>query len=221
MEKSQIIRILTVAFFLINIKSIIAQMESVVARKSPYPIADIILKRWSSRAMSGEPITDDKLLPLFAAACWAPSAYNNQPWRFIYAKRDTPAWNTLFNLLVEFNQGWCKNAAALVVVVSKNTFDYNGSLSRTHSFDTGAAWQNLALQGTAQGLIVHGMEGFDYERAKKELSIPDGYTVEVMIAIGLPGDIKNLPKELQEKEKPSDRKSVSELISEGSFKFLS
>ena len=65
--------------------------------------------------------------------------------------------------------------------------DYNGKPSITHSFDAGAAWENLALQGSLMGLVTHGMEGFDYEKAKKELEIPDEYQVEAMIAIGRPG----------------------------------
>ena len=62
------------------------------------------------------------------------------------------------------------------------------------------------------------MEGFDYEKAKKACNIPDGYTVEAMIAVGKPGKISDLPKELQEREEPSDRKPISELIFEGTFK---
>jgi len=186
-------------------------------RKPEYPIDPLFINRWSPRAMSGEKISQEQLMTLFEAARWAPSSYNAQPWYFIYAHRETPAWATLFNLMVEFNQGWTKNAAVLVVVVSHNNFDFNGKPERTHSFDTGAAWLSLALQGTISGLVVHGMEGFDYDKAKKDLKIPDGYTVEAMIAIGKPGKKESLPAELQEKEVPSDRKKVAEFAFEGVF----
>ena len=189
-------------------------------RKARYSVDDIILHRWSPRAMSGEEITDEELMPLFEAARWAPSSYNNQPWRFIYAKRNTPHWDKLFNLMVEFNQGWAKDAAVLVVIVSCDTFKFNGKPARTHSFDTGSAWENLALQGTLNGLVVHGMEGFDYKRAKLELNIPDGYTVEAMCAIGKLGKREVLPEDLQEKVTPSDRKSIESFIFEGEFKKL-
>src|SRR3989344_6182973 len=92
-------------------------------RKSEYKIKETILYRWSPRAMSGEKITKEELMTLFEAARWAPSSYNNQPWRFIYALRETIHWNRIFNLLQEFNQIWAKNAAALIVIISKNTFD--------------------------------------------------------------------------------------------------
>jgi nitroreductase len=168
--------------------------------------------------MSGESITDEELKTLFEAARWAPSSFNNQPWCFIYAKRNTPHWETLFDLLVPANQEWAKKAAALVVMISRNNFAYNNKPSRTHSFDAGAAWENLALQGYDNGLVVHGMEGFDYERAKQTLRIPEGYTVEAMCAIGKPGKKEDLPKEMQEREIPSDRVPLESIISEGSFK---
>lgn len=189
-----------------------------INRKSEYPIHELILNRWSPRAMSGESISDAELMSLFEAARWAPSSYNGQPWRFIYAKRDTPAWNILYDLMVQFNKDWTKNAAVIMVIVSRDTFEYNNKSSRTHSFDTGSAWENLALQGTAMGLVVHGMEGFDYKKAKEALHIPDGYTVEAMCAVGRPGKKEDLPQEMQKDETPSDRKPITTFAFEGTFK---
>lgn len=184
-------------------------------RKPAHTILDLILNRHSPRAMSGEKITEHELLQLFEAARWAPSSFNNQPWRFIYAHRETAAWKVLFDLMVPFNQSWAKDAAVLLVVVSSNLFEKTKKPSRTHSFDTGAAWENLALQAYSMGLVTHGMEGFDYDRAQKELNIPDDYTVEAMVAIGRPGKLENLAKELQERELLSDRKPVEMFIFEG------
>ncbi len=189
-----------------------------VERKATYPIGNIFLQRWSPRAMTGEQLSEQKLLSLFEAARWAPSSYNNQPWRFLYAKRNTKEWDVFFDLMVEFNQSWAKNASALVVVVSKKTFDFNGKPAQTHSFDTGAAWMSLALQATKQGLVTHGMQGFDYDKAKKVLNVPDDYNVEAMLAIGKQGEKDLLPKEMQDKEEPSDRKKLSEIAWEGKFK---
>ena len=111
-----------------------------------------------------------------------------------------------------------KNAAVLIVMNSKKTVDYNGKPAETHSFDTGSAWETLALQGSINNLVVHGIQGFDYENAKTELKIPDGYQVEEMAAIGKLGKKEDLQKELQEKEFPSDRKKISEIIFEGEFR---
>jgi nitroreductase len=86
-----------------------------------------------------------------------------------------------------------------------------------HLFDCGNAFENLALQGTAMGLVVHGMAGFDYERARSELGVPETFAVAAMFAVGKPGDPNDLPEKLREREKPSGRRAVTESISEGRF----
>jgi nitroreductase len=188
-------------------------------RKPKYPIDELFLDRWSPRAMSGEALTEEELLTLFEAARWAPSSYNNQPWRILYARRDTEHWPLFLDLLVEGNRAWAKDAAALVLFVSKETFDFNGQPYPTHSFDTGAAWENIALQATLKGLVTHGMQGFDYERARAELNIPEGFRVEAMAVIGRPGDPATLPEETRKREAPSDRKPLAEIVCEGPFRF--
>ncbi len=187
-------------------------------RRPEHAIEPLFYRRWSPRAMSGERLDQATLLRLFEAARWAPSSYNNQPWRFIYAHRGTKDWDRLFGLLVEGNAQWAHAAAVLVVIASKKVFDYNGKPSVTHAFDTGAAWQNLALQASLLGLVAHGMQGFDYERARTELGVPDEYSVEAMVAIGHPGNIEDLPENRREQELPSDRKKLSEIVMEGRFR---
>ena len=168
--------------------------------------------------MTGEMLSDEELMSVFEAGRWAPSSYNNQPWRFIYAKRDTSSWKTLFGLLVEGNQSWAQHAAALVVVVSHNTFEHNNKPPRTHSFDAGAAWENMALEATSRGLVIHGMEGFDYDKARKTLGIPYDYTIEAMVAIGKRAKKDVLPEKMQEYEYPNDRKPLKEIVMEGKFR---
>jgi nitroreductase len=73
--------------------------------------------------MSGEEISREELMRLFEAARWAPSLFNAQQWRALYARRGTEHWQTFFNLLVEGNKSWAKSAAALVVFFSRKTFD--------------------------------------------------------------------------------------------------
>jgi nitroreductase len=188
-------------------------------RIADQPIENLFLDRWSPRAMTGEPISEPDLMTLFEAARWAPSANNNQPWRFLYARRDSQQWPLFFDLLVEANKVWAHNAAALLVIVSKTSFDHNGKPSITHSFDCGAAWASLALQGSLKGLVVHGMQGFDYARARTVLAIPDDFQVEAMAAVGMPGPKESLPEELQKRELPNDRKKLVETVCEGAFRF--
>jgi len=188
-------------------------------RQADHPVDPLFIDRWSPRAMSGEEITVEELMVLFEAARWAPSSYNNQPWRILYARRNSEQWPLFFDLLVDTNKAWCRNAAALLVLVSKTTFDHNGKPSRTHTYDTGAAWENLALQGFLKGYVVHGMQGFDYERARTDLNIPDGFQVEAMAAVGRPGTVDDLPVELQQRESPNDRRKLEQTVCEGPFRF--
>ena len=194
-------------------------MTSFEGRTADHPIEELLLKRWSPRAFSGAPIDRETLLTIFEAARWAPSSYNSQPWRYVYALRDTPAWPGFLALLVEGNQAWAKNAAALIVAVSKSTMSPRGEEmhSHSHSFDAGAGWQNMALQATALGWHTHAMVGFDMARAAAELHIPEGYRVESAIAIGKRGDKATLPEQLQGMETPNARNPVASFAFEGAF----
>jgi nitroreductase len=191
--------------------------KEINGRKSDYEVNDIFLKRHSPRALSGETITKEELMTLFEAARWAPSSYNAQPWRFIYAMRDTPEFEKLYSFLIDFNKTWCIRASALIVVISKKTFEYNGKENINHSSDTGAAWENLALQAETMNLVAHGMNGFDYTQAKTELGIPDDYQVEMMIAVGKHGNMEDLPEDMRVGEKPNNRKPISEIVFENAF----
>jgi nitroreductase len=214
----------TVTGFIIGKKTVCKQrtVKSAIAqfRKAEHPVDPLFVNRWSPRAMSGEAVTQEELNSLFEAMRWAPSSYNEQPWRIVYAFNNTREWNLFFDLLVPFNQEWVKNAGALLLIVSKNNFTHNNTYSVSHSFDTGAAVQNLALQGDLMNLVVHGMAGFDYQKAKELLQIPDDYTIEAMFAVGKPGEITRLPEAMQANEKPSDRKKIEQFTHQGKFTSL-
>lgn len=188
-------------------------------RRPKHPIEPLILDRWSPRAMSGEEISPNELMRLFEAARWAPSSFNAQQWRALYARRESEHWPAFFNLLVEGNRVWAQKAAALVVFISRKNFEYNNKPSVSHSYDCGAAWQNFALQGFSQGFVVHGMEGFDYDRARIDLKIPNEFEIEAMAAVGKPGDKTALPEKLQQSESPNERRKISASICEGPFSF--
>ncbi len=187
-------------------------------RKADHPIHPLILNRWSPRAMTGEELSPSELLSLFEAARWAPSSYNNQPWRFLYARKNTPHWNLFFDLLVDFNKGWCQKASVLGVIASHKIFEKNKKASATHAYDTGAAWENFALEGNSRNLVVHGMEGFDYQKARTTLHIPEEFEVLAMFAVGKPAPKEALTPELQKREEPSLRKKVEEFAFEGKFR---
>ena len=192
-------------------------------RSPDHDIAPLFINRWSPRALSGDAIEQAELFALFEAARWAPSANNSQPWRFIYALKSSPSWPQFFDLLNENNQRWAVNASALIVLVSKTTHlrkdAAEASPLYSHSFDAGAAWASLAFQAEHAGWRTHAIGGFDKVKAKEALRVPDGYRIEVAIAIGKQAERSSLPLELQEREQPSSRKPVHQFVAEGRFKF--
>ncbi|MBD3676132.1 MAG: nitroreductase family protein [Planctomycetaceae bacterium] len=189
-------------------------------RTADHDIDDIFLKRWSPRAMNGEPVAQSDLNRLLEAARWAPSTYNEQEWRYLYAHRDTDHWETFFSLLMEANQAWCDQAGVLLVIASHKTFSRNGKPNGVHSFDAGASFENLALQGASMDLVIHPMAGFNRNKAQQELLIPEDFHVDAMVAIGHPGDLASLPEGYVEMDRaPSGRKPIQEISCEGRFQF--
>jgi nitroreductase len=196
-------------------------MTTANGRTSNLPIHPLFLERWSPRAFTGEEIGETELATILEAGRWAPSCYNAQPWRFLYARRNTRHWESFLGLLVEFNQTWARNAAALIVIVSRETMLPAGASaevpSHSHSFDAGAAWAAIALQATLSGWHAHAMVGFDMAASRTVLNVPPGYRVEAAIAIGRRGEPSLLPEKLAAREQPSDRRPLGELALEGGF----
>ena len=190
-------------------------------RTPDHPIEQIFADRWSPRAFEATSMPASDLLTILEAARWAPSAFNVQPWRFLYSHRDDAHWQYYLNLLDPFNASWAQNASALVFVLSDTVMPGDGTrpqkLSRTHSFDAGAAWAQLALQATSLGYQAHAMAGVYFDRSHQKLTVPEHYRVEIAIAIGKRVDRSVLPQELQDREEPSQRLSVDEIAFAGVF----
>ncbi len=196
---------------------------STATRLTQHPIDPLFTRRWSPRAFTGEAISHSDLMQCLEAARWAPSASNSQPWRFIYALRDTAAWDPIFGTLVEFNRDWAHRAGALIVVLSRTHWVAPGYVEHrplpSHSFDAGAAWANLALQTTQAGWHAHAMAGFDRDLLRTRLGVPADYAIEAVVAIGRIGDKSLLPEALAQREIPSQRLPLEELVAEGKFAF--
>ncbi|HEY1059513.1 MAG TPA: nitroreductase family protein [Limnobacter sp.] len=191
------------------------------SRQSDHPVESLILNRWSPRSFSAETVTEAQLMSLFEAARWAPSASNTQPWRFAWALRGDAHWSAFVDFLVPANQRWAQQAAALLVIVSKNRALKRDSTEfaplKNHAFDTGSAWANLALQAHAMGLATHAMGGFDAAKVEAYLKVPEGYTVQACVAVGKPGPKSALPEDLQARETPSGRNPVSSFTGHGAL----
>ena len=188
-------------------------------RQTDTHLDSLFLHRWSPRAFDASVMPAEDLRAILDAGRWAPSSYNYQPWRFLYALRDDAAnWSRYTDLLIPFNAMWAKEASALLFIVSETTMGSPDKPSHSHSFDAGAAWAAIALQSHLLGYHAHGMVGIDMEKTRTELRVPDGFRIEAAVAIGRMGDPAALPEKLREREAPSERKSLDEIAFQGNFR---
>jgi nitroreductase len=177
-------------------------------------VHDLIRARWSPRAFSDRDVSDADLKTIFEAARWAASSYNEQPWRFLVARKSDPAaYAKMLSLLVPFNQAWAKSAPVLFIMAAKGTFSHSGAQNLYGLHDAGQALAHVFLQATALGLHAHGMAGFDRDRARTELGIPDDYDLGAAVALGYLGP----PEQLSDQQRQSElakrtRKPLNEII---------
>src|SRR3954471_1121489 len=191
------------------------------SRTPDHPIDPLFIERWSPRAFDGSDMPEADLMTIFEAARWAPSAFNSQPWRFLYAKRGDAHWDRFLSLLIPWNQRWAHSASVLIYILSDSTpmtgKDGQPQPSHSHSFDAGAAWACLALQATRMGYHAHGMSGVQFDKAREALGVPERYRMEAAAVVGRIGDPAMLDDKLRAREAPSGRKGVEEFAFAGDF----
>src|SRR5262245_6039378 len=183
------------------------------------PILDVLARRRSSRAIDpARAVPREALLTLLEAARWAPSSFNEQPWRFlVFDGSDAQALEAARDCLSRGNV-WAKAAPVLVLSVASERLARDGSPNRHGQHDTGGALQYLLLQATELGLVAHAMAGFDAARARDQFGIPEGFTPMAMIAVGWPGDPESLAEGLREREKgPRRRRPLAETAFAGGW----
>ena len=166
-------------------------------------IHELITARWSGRAYdSGKLVSREQIIALVEAARWAPSCFGDQPWRFIVLDKATNkvAWKKGLMCLAEGNQSWAKEAPLLLLACADSVLSQNGKPNRWGQYDTGAASENLSLQATALGLMVHQMGGFDVEKTKAEFSIPEQFTPMAIMTVGYQLAEEVIPEDLKERE---------------------
>lgn len=190
-------------------------------RMPDHEIAPFFVSRWSRRAFGPDAIPDAELSRIFEAARWAPSGGNVQPWRFLYARRDSAQWQDFLRVLNERNQAWAAGAAVLIAILSRKVREVDGETRphRSHSFDAGAAWANLSLQAHLLGWGTRGIGGFNIPAARAALQVPDDYEIEAFVALGRPAEKAVLPQDFHALEVPTSRRPLADFVREGIFSF--
>src|SRR5579884_435244 len=180
-------------------------------------VHELIRARWSPRSFADRPVSDHDLKLILEAARWAASSNNEQPWRFIVARKsDAELYEKILSVLVPGNQKWAKTAPVLMITAAKRDFSHNGQPNLHAWHDTGAALAHIFLQATALGLHAHGMAGFDRERARTELGIPTDYEPVAAVAIGYLDSPDKLEQPYRQRERsPRTRKPLDEITFNG------
>lgn len=195
------------------------QEESIKIADTEYPIHDLLQKRWSPRAFAKKPVDEELLKQLFEAARWAPSSYNEQPWRFVVARKENnEAHKKLASVMNDFNQRWGTEAPVLVLAVAKTTFDLDGRENPHAGHDLGQAIAHLTIEATRHDLYVHQMAGILPKKARKLYNISDEFEPMTMFAIGYKGNPESLDDKMKKQEtSPRIRKELDEIIFEGEW----
>jgi nitroreductase len=174
-----------------------------MSKRAPtdHPVHELIAARWSPYAFADRPVSREDLLSLFEAARWAPSSYNDQPWTYFVATRDNPeAFARMVSCLVEGNQVWAKTVPVLALGCTRLTFERNGQPNAAAVHDLGLAAENLVLEATARGLVVHQMIGILPDRVRELYQVPQNVQPLTALAIGYEGDPATLPDYLRQRD---------------------
>jgi len=173
----------------------------------------LVKNRWSPRSFEETPVEVAKIQRILEAARWAPSAFNEQPWRFIVGEKPNNTWSNLLESLVEWNRNWAILAPVLISVLGKKSLTKNGNPNTTYQYDTGQAVAWLTVQAAQEGLVVHQMGGFDKEFVSKTFAVPSDFEPISIIALGYQATPDKLPLDYQKAElAPRSRKDPSELF---------
>jgi len=196
-------------------------IASMPAKKaSPnYPIQELLAERWSPYGFADRPVLEADLSSLFEAARWAPSSYNEQPWTYFLATRETPGeFERLLTCLVVPNQAWAKAAPVLALGVVNLRFSQTGKDNRAAVHDLGLASANLVFEATSRGISVHQMIGIIPDRARELYRIPEHSEAWTAMAIGYKAEADELPVALRERDlAPRQRKPISQFVFTGSW----
>jgi nitroreductase len=178
------------------------------------PINEIMRRRWSPRLFDDRAVEREKILTLLEAARWAPSCFNEQPWRYLVFDGTGPEALAKARDCLDEGNAWARKAPMLMLSVARENFSKNEKPNRHGQHDVGLASEDLVLQAVELGLAAHQMAGFDSNRARREFGVPEGYTPMAMIAIGYPyhGDLTSQPEKMQARELGErSRKPVGEI----------
>jgi nitroreductase len=144
---------------------------------------DLAKKRRAYRAIEPVEITRGLIEDAAQIAQLAPSCMNNQPWRFVFV-HDEPILNMLKNECLTRGNAWAKASSLIIAVFSKTELDCVIKDREYYLFGTGMATAYLILYLTDIGLVAHPIAGYDPDKTKDLLEIPNEFQLITLIVVG-------------------------------------
>ena len=179
-----------------------------------HPVHEAISDRFSPYAWADRDVPVADLRSLFEAARWTASSYNEQPWRYLVARRsEGEAFERMLSTLTESNREWARHAPVLVLGLVRSTLTRNDAPNRLALHDLGAASAQLTLEATTRGLAVHQMGGILPDRVREVYGVPGDHEPVTALAIGYPAPTGTGPESFRRKdERERSRRPLTELV---------
>ena len=162
-------------------------------------VKEAIETRRSIRKYLPNPVEEEKLTLVMEAARLAPSARNDQNWRFIVVRDDEKR-----RLLCEaaFDQLFVKEAPVVIVACGMNS-RLMGCGMPTDVVDLSIAVSYITLQACEVGLGTCWLGRFDGQKVRAALGIPSDVSVVAVTPLGYPAQDPD----------PRPRKTFDEVVS--------
>jgi nitroreductase len=156
--------------------------------------SELILKRYSVRAYSPDPIDENKILTVLNAARLAPTASNRQPFRIIVVHTK----GREEELLSIYRRDWFVQAPLVLCLCGIPSIAWVRKDGKKYlGVDIGIVMDHIVLAATEVGLGTCIIAAFDEQNARKILSIPDDLEPMLFTPLGYPADIPGIKKRME------------------------
>ncbi len=165
-------------------------------------VLDLLAERYSPRSFADRPISRDDFQTILEAGRLSLSCFNGQPWATVYAHREeSEDFERILSCLMKKNRLWAGRASVLMITAARVNFAHSGRANRHAWHDVGLWTMSMLVQGMGMGVYGHPMAGFDAEKARELLSIPDTHLPVTAMAFGYPAGADEAPEEFREQER--------------------
>jgi nitroreductase len=172
---------------------------------------EAINKRVSLKTgLSARQVEQEKIVKVLEAARLAPSAMNQQPWRFIVVQGKKNVENVVMRAFKEVNQV-VVGAPVLIIVCANPKDDVIADGKEFYLLDVGLAVENMLLAATDLGLVTHPMAAVDEVELRKVLGIPKEVKFVIATPLAYPAG-GSYEEAAQERLSQRTRKDLNQLV---------